>query len=238
MLPTNYVCHSHSSNSCVDVTPISKQEGSINIPPIIAGSYTSYVPLFKIYFDFCIQDQFWYRQPNDPELVLTHRTWENSTKFSHIIHLTDIKLYQRLDPAIATILLHLKDACGDQFYAIIERTTDQLQRLITSRDMSGACVNVALEINHICDGEILLASEELSMDGMIPASKSSIGMLEPMEPHEINMKDECMVCLEEIQEETIVLSLPCSHMFHGECVTKWLENSHYCPLCRFEMPMD
>ncbi|PHT53678.1 hypothetical protein CQW23_08140 [Capsicum baccatum] len=113
-------------------------------------------------------------------------------KFSHIIHLTDIKLYQRLDPAIATILLHLKDVCGDQFYAIIERTTDQLQRLITSRDMSGACVNVALEINHICDGEILLASEELSMDGMIPASKSSIGMLEPMEPHEINMNDECM----------------------------------------------
>ncbi|KAB2022669.1 hypothetical protein E1A91_D07G233000v1 [Gossypium mustelinum] len=30
--------------------------------------------------------------------------------------------------------------------------------------------------------------------------------------------------------------MPCSHIFHGDCIGKWLHQSHYCPICRFEMP--
>ncbi|KAH0678066.1 hypothetical protein KY284_019151 [Solanum tuberosum] len=101
------------------------------------------------------------------------------------------------------------------------------------------CMDVTLMIDYQCHGRILLASDELHENiGMVPASKSSIELLEPMEADERNSNDECLVCLDAIGEETQVLCLPCSHMFHGDCITKWLENSHYCPLCRFEMPTD
>ncbi|EYU40221.1 hypothetical protein MIMGU_mgv1a020278mg, partial [Erythranthe guttata] len=43
----------------------------------------------------------------------------------------------------------------------------------------------------------------------------------------------CSICLEDLEE---ALSMPCSHVYHGDCIKKWLSISHYCPLCRFEMP--
>ncbi|KAK6790588.1 hypothetical protein RDI58_009669 [Solanum bulbocastanum] len=107
-----------------------------------------------------------------------------------------------------------------------------------TKQMLEVCMDVTLMIDHQCHGRILLELEELPENGMVPASKSSIELLEPMEADERNSNDECLVCLDAIGEETQILRLPCSHMFHGDCITKWLENSHYCPLCRFEMPTD
>ncbi|EYU40216.1 hypothetical protein MIMGU_mgv1a023559mg [Erythranthe guttata] len=56
-----------------------------------------------------------------------------------------------------------------------------------------------------------------------------------------DQKTSCSICLEDLSpggdndfEEA--LSMPCSHVYHGDCIKKWLSTSHYCPLCRFEMP--
>ncbi|KAJ4843155.1 hypothetical protein Tsubulata_018582 [Turnera subulata] len=46
----------------------------------------------------------------------------------------------------------------------------------------------------------------------------------------------CTVCLEDVVG--VAGSLPCHHVFHGNCITKWLETSHYCPVCRYELPTD
>ncbi|XP_055802326.1 uncharacterized protein LOC129871438 [Solanum dulcamara] len=235
MLPTGFVCHSCFERSLVSVKPISKQEKLI-IPPI-ASSYSSSLPYLTIHFNFSIIQQFLYIPPNDQESVWVGITWDGSTKPTQIvIHLSDTKLYQRLDRAISEVLMLFKGVFEDQYHTIIECTTHKLQRMMTT-GMSEISVDVTLLINHECDGRILVAlEEELSTYGMVAASKSSIELLEPMEADEINSNDECLVCLDEIGEETQVLRLPCSHMFHGECITKWLEKSHYCPLCRYEMP--
>ncbi|KAH0678095.1 hypothetical protein KY284_019180 [Solanum tuberosum] len=157
-----------------------------------------------------------------------------------VIHLSDIKLYDRLDYIISDLLKDFKDEFEDQHHDIVEQTTNKLQTfMMTTEMMSKVRVIIALTIDHYCDGRILLALEESSsVVGMVPASKSSIELLETIETDERNNNDDCLVCLDEIGEETQVLRLPCSHMFHADCVTKWLENSHYCPLCRFEMPTD
>ena len=68
--------------------------------------------------------------------------------------------------------------------------------------------------------------------------------------HEVDVNDSadladvtCCICLEDLNEEAdsassgrSVASLPCGHMFHKGCVTKWLtEKSTTCPLCKQQL---
>ncbi|KAK4720414.1 hypothetical protein R3W88_010647 [Solanum pinnatisectum] len=227
MFPTGFVSHDCFKNSFVSVEPI-------------VSSSSSSLPYLTIHFNFSIVQQFWYIRPNDQASVYRGGTREDcSTKSTQIItHLSDTMLYEKLDQALSQVFMQFKDEFEDQQHAIVEQITRKLLS-ITTTEMSEVCVDVELQIDHYCDGRILLALEESSsVDGMVPASESAIELLEPMEADERNSNDECSVCLDELGEEIDVLRMPCSHMFHAECITKWFENSHYCPLCRFQMPTD
>ncbi|XP_021299775.1 probable E3 ubiquitin-protein ligase HIP1 [Herrania umbratica] len=96
------------------------------------------------------------------------------------------------------------------------------------------------------------ASEfESSSYNMVPAKESSVKkMLKRVrvEAAECDQKGEekikkrrleaenCVICLEELKVGSDASRMPCSHIFHGDCIEEWLKQSHYCPLCRFEMP--
>lgn len=41
----------------------------------------------------------------------------------------------------------------------------------------------------------------------------------------------CPVCLERMDESTGLLTIPCQHTFHCDCLVKWRKNG--CPVCRF-----
>tara|TARA_B100000927_G_scaffold290311_2_gene288840 strand:- start:11456 stop:13291 length:1836 start_codon:yes stop_codon:yes gene_type:complete len=41
----------------------------------------------------------------------------------------------------------------------------------------------------------------------------------------------CCICLEKISKEKSV-ALPCAHVFHGDCINKWLSVNSCCPLCK------
>ncbi|XP_051140648.1 uncharacterized protein LOC127258051 [Andrographis paniculata] len=46
----------------------------------------------------------------------------------------------------------------------------------------------------------------------------------------------CTVCLEVMTGEgEPAAAMPCQHIFHEDCIKKWLIMSHYCSLCRFEL---
>ena len=45
------------------------------------------------------------------------------------------------------------------------------------------------------------------------------------------MKNECIICLEKIEDEEY--QLVCSHIFHKECINKWQNKNPSCPICRF-----
>ncbi|KAG6658025.1 hypothetical protein CIPAW_04G130800 [Carya illinoinensis] len=46
---------------------------------------------------------------------------------------------------------------------------------------------------------------------------------------------ECTVCLSTLESEDMARLLPnCKHIFHAECIDKWLSSHSTCPICRCE----
>ncbi|KAK9996080.1 hypothetical protein SO802_020766 [Lithocarpus litseifolius] len=73
----------------------------------------------------------------------------------------------------------------------------------------------------------------------IPATKCSIKALEKVRFQQgLNSVQECIICMEEFHTGSEVNRMPCSHIYHGDCIVRWLETSHICPLCRYPMPHD
>jgi len=50
--------------------------------------------------------------------------------------------------------------------------------------------------------------------------------------------DECIICFDKLAVGDSALRIPCGHLFHEDCVRKWLEGSNQCPVCRYELPTD
>lgn len=46
---------------------------------------------------------------------------------------------------------------------------------------------------------------------------------------------ECPICLEEIEEESGVMTKDCHHIFHRQCLKHWLQVNSTCPLCRLSL---
>ena len=85
--------------------------------------------------------------------------------------------------------------------------------------------------------------------GNPPASKKTLDKLKRFKmSKEYCKKDEadetkleyptCSICLMEVTEGQNTILVPCGHMFHEECIVKWLELHNSCPVCRFELPTD
>lgn len=64
-----------------------------------------------------------------------------------------------------------------------------------------------------------------------PAYLSKLETVEYMAKDGVNA--ECVICLENFQPEEKLLELPCKHLYHDECIRKWLiERKKICPICK------
>uniref|UniRef100_A0A0A9XQN7 Protein TRC8 n=1 Tax=Lygus hesperus TaxID=30085 RepID=A0A0A9XQN7_LYGHE len=55
-------------------------------------------------------------------------------------------------------------------------------------------------------------------------------------PEELGSFDDvCAVCLNPMKLARIT---PCHHIFHGDCLRKWVKTSNHCPLCKRELKFD
>lgn len=70
-----------------------------------------------------------------------------------------------------------------------------------------------------------------------PAEKSAIEALEKVRVSDISVKKQglCAICFGEVFVGSELTRLPCSHMFHGDCIVRWLHESTFCPLCRYRV---
>ena len=61
--------------------------------------------------------------------------------------------------------------------------------------------------------------------------------------HELSDKlkeqQECAICNEDYEPDTRVITLPCNHIFHNNCIIPWIsEQSTKCPICHSEITQD
>ncbi|KAK3198872.1 hypothetical protein Dsin_022287 [Dipteronia sinensis] len=86
-------------------------------------------------------------------------------------------------------------------------------------------------------GIFVVQQLQVQFNGRGPVAESAIRALKKLrlrrDGDDIQM---CAICQEEFLVGIEVTSLPCSHIYHGDCIVKWLRTSHCCPMCRFEMP--
>lgn len=73
---------------------------------------------------------------------------------------------------------------------------------------------------------------------MVPAALPAIRSLRAtrIQVKDINNVQQCLVCQEDYCNGEKVTCMPCFHMFHTDCITKWLVMCHLCPVCKFQMP--
>ncbi len=49
---------------------------------------------------------------------------------------------------------------------------------------------------------------------------------------------DCVICMSEVDPAARnVLVTPCDHLFHAECLTRWMEVKLECPTCRAALPL-
>jgi hypothetical protein len=74
--------------------------------------------------------------------------------------------------------------------------------------------------------------------GALPASKKGgYGSLaqEDEKAGTDNELANCSICLCEYEDGERLVRLPCSHVYHDECVSSWTTNHVRCPLCNFDL---
>uniref|UniRef100_A0A8C5PMS8 RING-type domain-containing protein n=1 Tax=Leptobrachium leishanense TaxID=445787 RepID=A0A8C5PMS8_9ANUR len=47
-------------------------------------------------------------------------------------------------------------------------------------------------------------------------------------------QNHCSICLEDYDDRNSAFQVPCSHIFHSDCILMWFNNSPTCPVCRAE----
>lgn len=45
----------------------------------------------------------------------------------------------------------------------------------------------------------------------------------------------CAICLDEQRCDQVAIRLSCLHVYHGDCILRWVARNHQCPLCRANM---
>ena len=48
-------------------------------------------------------------------------------------------------------------------------------------------------------------------------------------------EDKCPICLVKYKSADIIKEFPCKHIFHKNCIFKWLKTSNVCPICKHDL---
>jgi len=73
--------------------------------------------------------------------------------------------------------------------------------------------------------------------GAPPADEATINRLPEVavQQSHVDAGAQCAICMDDYELAQKVRKLPCGHMYHLDCIKKWLEMHGTCPVCRKDM---
>lgn len=98
-------------------------------------------------------------------------------------------------------------------------------------------------INELCPNPDAMTYEQLlSLENEVGSVKRGLTKQElSMIPfknyskYKYNGQDECSICRDNYQNGEKIKELPCGHIYHINCIDKWLEQERKCPCCNKEI---
>lgn len=69
------------------------------------------------------------------------------------------------------------------------------------------------------------------------SNKHGYGSVPGKDDKEVDDEEEphCSICLGEYETDEQLVKLPCSHVYHDECISSWTSNHTKCPLCNADL---
>lgn len=77
-------------------------------------------------------------------------------------------------------------------------------------------------------GNVVASGEEVGVSSEGAGNQPSDGGAE-------DSAETCSVCLCDYDAADVLIRLPCEHLFHEACITRWLRQDSSCPHCRFNL---
>lgn len=80
--------------------------------------------------------------------------------------------------------------------------------------------------------------EQLGTMGSVPPlNKEALDKLPTTTPPQqvLDANESCIICFETYKPDDQCKKLPCEHLFHTDCISKWLSMHGNCPICRDDL---
>lgn len=214
---------------------------SIQKEPVLDDQYSSSEVHILVEFR-CQTVKKWLICCDDGQLLFVRSELHREAKTTRQTRLdyaaTDEDLKQILLEKFETYRLRDDQNCKEQLADKLIKQARRLVRMGEEKSFS-LLVDIRKTLFYLERGNVSQLREINDGVKMVPASMDAILSLPKKEMNcDGDEFGNCTVCLEEISKRVEVSTLPCSHMFHSNCITEWLKRSHYCPICRFEMPIE
>ena len=113
-------------------------------------------------------------------------------------------------------------------------------RIINNEIIPNNFNNQEVQINsnrtrHIYDFSQII--NQLLKDQSNPVDENLINMLPETKIKNVDKlpqdKRNCVICMEDFKENELIITIPCYHIFHKNCIGEWFKKDNTCPICKF-----
>lgn len=158
-------------------------------------------------------------------LTLSHSEFLAGDKLRHRIYANIGRAYVRDDSVKKAIVEEVH-----RFGCSMELSLGQMLPILTDVEIS------MLQLpGESKDEGIAGALEEMNVYDMVPATRASIAALKEVAFNGVWSVKECRQCSKTLAKGKLA-RMPCSHVFHRDCIASWLDGIRMCPNCHFAMP--